>query len=119
MILEDVLVSKLSSATGLKVWPVKKPLKETVPCIVYKIVSDKPTISIFKNLGASRDRVQIIATHTTSPGLRTLVGQIDGVMIANKTDWVASVPTELKQPDYDEDTKVWSCTRDYFVFFYN
>jgi hypothetical protein len=117
MNIDKELVTALGSTTGLKIYPIKKPLKASVPCIVYRRVSSKPTLSVFKNLTLTRERFQIIATHTTYTGLRTLVDLIEGELICNKTDWAASVPTDIKLEDFDEENGVWSCSRDYFIYF--
>ena len=116
--IDKAIVSVLAGATGLKVFPIKKPLTASVPCIVYRRITASDLISHSGNENFTTDRIQIIATHTSYTGLRNLVKTIEGVLIANKTNWNISIPTNIKFDDYDEEDKVYSCSRDYF-FTYN
>jgi hypothetical protein len=108
----------LETATGLKVHPIKKPLKAAVPCIVYRRVTGKNEVAHSGNLNNARDRIQVIAVHTSFLGLRGLVTLIENSLIGNKTDWQVSLPTEIKLEDWDEEAGIWSCSRD-FLFRYN
>ena len=109
------LKSVLEAATGLKAHPIKKPLSAAVPCLVYRRVSNHDTIAHTGNAGLTTDRLQVICTHTTYSGLKTLVGQVEGVLIANNTDWEVSIPAGNKLDDYDEDDKIYSTSADYFI----
>lgn len=114
MNIDKVLKTKLETVTGLKVHPIKKPLNAAVPCIVYRRTTTNDVVSQQGDVGTPSDRIQIICTHTTYSGLRSLVATVESALIGNKTDWQVSLPTDIKFDDYDEDDKVFSCSRDYF-----
>ena len=115
MNLDKSIKSVLESATSVKVYPIKKPVSAAVPCIVYRRVSNNEVISHAGDEGCPKDRIQIMCLHTTYTGLRTLVGQVEGALIANTTNWEVSLPAGNKFEDYDEEDKVYSCSNDYFI----
>ena len=119
MDIDKTIVSTLAGATGLKVHPIKKPKKAAVPCIVYRRVGARSEVTHSGNLNNTRDRFQVIAVHNTYSGLMTLVDLIEQTLIANKTDWQVSLPTDNKLEDFDEEDGVYSSSRDYLFRYSN
>lgn len=110
-----VLKTVLETASSLKAYPIKKPLKATIPCIVYRRVSTNETISHSGDAGLVTDRIQVICTHSNFNDLMALVLLIETELIANNTDWQVSLPVSVNIDDFDEEDGVYSNSRDYFI----
>lgn len=113
--IDKVLKSALKTATGYEAYPMEKDKDKTVPCLVYKRVSSKSFVHSGGKVNLVRDRFQITCMANNYSVLRSMVGNTQGVLIGQYTDYLSS-PTETIFEFKTEDG-IYINNSDYFVFY--
>lgn len=114
--IDKTLKSVLEAATSVSVYAIRKPLKKTLPVVVYQRVTNVPQATHSGSSGFVRIRYQVTVIAKTYSSLRTLTDAIEVALLANTTDFSVSLPLEGQDEDKDENASIYTSIRDYFVW---
>ncbi|KKN52920.1 hypothetical protein LCGC14_0607820 [marine sediment metagenome] len=122
MSFEETLKTVLETATAgvsAGVHALRKPIKSTLPAVVYKRITTLPH-QHHKSVGVAglvkRDRMQITYLADSYAKLIALVGLVDSALVGNVTSFSAVQPLGSGLEDKSEDSKVYESIKDYYIF---
>jgi hypothetical protein len=90
MTVEELLTTNLSMYTGIKVYPVVKEQKASLPAIVYRRVSLLNRRTLNNTIDMKRARYQIDIYATTYKAVRELAELTKVFFEINQTNWILS-----------------------------